>query len=680
MLLAYYIAAVNIEAAFHDLAGGEYRPFEGIVLTDTFQLAEGTARLDGMDVLEGNSERAKKQQKQKITVVIGNPPYSVGQDSQNDNNQNLSYEVLDQRIADTYVARTKATNKSKLYDSYIRSIRWASDRIDQEGIVAYVSNGGYIDGTSADGLRKCLVDEFDAIYCYNLRGNQRTAGEQSRKEGGKIFGSGSRNTVAILLLVKGGPKNSKADGCTLHYRDIGDYLTREDKLSVLASQSLDAVPWEQIKPSPEGDWINQRNQRFAAFRAIGEKDKARRADALFEIYSNGLLSSRDAWVYNFLEGRLEHGVRALTNFYNDQVAGFEEHCRSNGIVTPSIRDAERWVATDSARISWSSSLLAKLLQGKRIDFDPTRIVTAQYRPFCRQAVYFDKDLIHRPGQLPLMFPTVDSQNFGFYVTGAGSDKPFSVHAIGCLPDVSYWGSSVGQFFPRYTYRDSGEANDLFAVAGDGSQRFQRVDNISDAALKDFRRAYPGATVSKDDIFYYVYALLHSPEYRGLFSSDLKKSLPRIPKVSHFGDFADAGRKLTDLHIRYEQMDPHQGVVETVAGDASTTPLDELYRVGKMKFARVKGVVDRSTILYNHRVTLSNIPEEAYRYQLGARSAIEWIIDRYQVKTDKDSGIVNDPNDWSDDPRYVADLLKRVVTVSVETMKIVDGLPSMEILD
>ncbi|WP_371799683.1 DEAD/DEAH box helicase family protein [Streptomyces sp. NBC_01707] len=294
VLLAYYIAAVNIEAAFHDVVGGDYRPFEGIVLADTFQLAEGTAQLEGMDVLEGNSERAKQQRKQRITVVVGNPPYSVGQENQNDDNQNVKYQVLDERIQQTYVARSTATNKRSLYDSYIRAIRWASDRIDGDGVVAYVSNGGYIDGNTADGLRKSLVEEFDAIYCYNLRGNQRTSGELSRKEGGKIFGSGSRNTVAVLILVKDGARTDRE--CQLYYRDIGDYLSREEKLRIVGAQGIESVQWQRITPNKDGDWINQRDERFITFQAVGEKDKNARDKAVFDLYSSGLKSGRDSWI------------------------------------------------------------------------------------------------------------------------------------------------------------------------------------------------------------------------------------------------------------------------------------------------------------------------------------------------------------------------------------------------
>ncbi|MBV9026659.1 MAG: DEAD/DEAH box helicase [Streptomycetaceae bacterium] len=683
VLLAYYIAAVNIEAAFHELAGGDYQPFEGIVLTDTFQLAEGTAKLDGMDVLEGNSERAKKQQRQDIRVVIGNPPYSAGQDSQNDDNQNLKYQVLDERIKGTYVARSAATLKNSLYDSYIRAIRWASDRIKDEGVVAYISNGGYIDGTSADGLRKSLLDEFDAIYCYNLRGNQRTAGEQARREGGKIFGSGSRNTVAILILVKGDENSVTGKECVLHYRDIGDYLSREDKLRVLVSQGLDTVPWQQITPSADGDWINQRDERFGIFQTIASKDKASRTSAIFELHSSGLKTGRDSWAYNFSKRQLAENMRSMIDFYNEQMVGFAKYCKIGSVATPKPSDVDGYIDRDRKKISWDHADMARMAKGEEYSFDDDRIYETTYRPFMRQFAYFDRKLNNRVFQLPQIFPLPESENFGFYNVGNGSAVPFSVLMLSSIPDLHVTGAgSAGQFFPRYTYREAGKEDDLFSSAEDGSG-YERVDNITDVTLHAYQAAYGDQAITKDDVFFYVYGLLHSPEYRDRFAADLKKSLPRIPKVPKVRDFrgfAEAGRVLADLHINYEQAEAYGGIVEKVSGDVSGTPPRELYRVAKMKIPKVKGQQDRSTIIYNNRVTLTNVPEEAYRYQLGARSAIEWIIDRYQVKVDKASEITNDPNDWSDDPRYIIDLLKRIVTVSLETMKIVDALPPLDILD
>ncbi|WP_224756543.1 DEAD/DEAH box helicase [Streptomyces sp. col6] len=680
VLLAYYIAAINIEAAFHDLAGDDYQPFEGIVLTDTFQLAEGTAKLDGMDVLEGNSDRAKRQQKQRITVVIGNPPYSTGQDSMNDNNQNLKYEALDGRIAETYVARSKATLKNSLYDSYIRAIRWASDRIKDEGVVAFVSNGGYIDGTSADGLRRCLADEFDAIYCYNLRGNQRTAGEQSRKEGGKIFGSGSRNTVAILILIKGAKDSPSAGNLRLYYRDIGDCLSREEKLAILSGQNLNTVPWQLITPNSDGDWINQRNDRFAAFQAIGERDKTNRARPIFAAYSNGVDTSRDPWAYNFSADKVGENMDSMIEFYNEQVDNFRQHATETGLVSPGIREVEAWIDTDPKRISWNHADKTRIPKGKKYTFSPEMVTTSTYRVFSKQYLYFDSLLNNSTYQLPAFFPAGAHQNFGFYVVGNGSAVPFSALMLDHVPNRHVTGAgSGGSFFPRYSYRELGKGDDLFAAAEDETG-YEQVDNITDAALRDFRASYNDDAITKDDVFYCTYALLHSPEYRTQFAADLKKSLPRIPKARDFHGFSQAGRKLAHLHVNYEEVEPYGGIKEQVSGDTSATPASELYRVTKMKIPKVKGQPDRSRIVYNHRVTLTNIPEEAYRYQLGARSGIEWIIDRYQVKVDKASEITNDPNDWSDDPRYIIDLLKRIVTVSLETMKIVDALPALDIVD
>ncbi|MGW6257429.1 DEAD/DEAH box helicase [Streptomyces sp. NPDC055085] len=681
VLLAYYIAAVNIEAAFEDMRDAEeYQPFEGIVLTDTFQLAEGnTDRLFGS--MQDNNERVAKQQAQDIRVIIGNPPYSVGQESANDNNQNLKYDALDARIAQTYVAKSSATLKTSLYDSYIRAIRWASDRIKDEGVIAFVSNGGYIDGNTADGLRLSLIDEFDAIYCYNLRGNQRTAGELSRKEGGKVFGSGSRSTVAVLILVKGGTAESTGTGCQLYYRNIGDYLTREDKLRIVANQSLDTVEWQQITPSVDGDWINQRDERFATFQAICEKDKALRSKAIFSLYTSGLKTGRDSWAYNFSDRKLAENMQSTIDFYNGQLERFELHRKSASLGSPTAADVDRLIDNDPKSISWDRADKARIAKGERYTFHSDRIFTSTYRPFTRQFAYFDRKLNNTVYQLPRLFPTSEHENLGFYITGTGSEEPFSVLMTDTIPDLHAVGTmSVGPHFSRYTYQEWSGGDDLFASPEDEDGKYERLDNITDAALRSYRATYMDDSISKDDIFYYAYGLLHSSQYRTQFAADLKKSLPRIPKVRDFHGFTSAGRKLADLHVNYESATPYGGIVVQVTDNSADTAPSELFRVTKMKILRRKGEADRSTIIYNNRVTLSNIPEEAYRYELGGRSAIEWIIDRYQVKVDKASGIVNDPNHWSENPRYIIDLLIRIVTVSLETMKIVDSLPALDILE
>lgn len=661
VLLAYYVAAINIEETYHDLAGGDYVPFEGIVLTDTFQMNEADDELDNHGVFPENHERAETQKALDIRVVIGNPPYSKGQESGNDNNQNLKYPTLDEKIAATYAARSTAQNKNNLYDSYIRAIRWASDRIGDRGIVSFVSNGGFIDGNTADGLRKTFAAEFSSIYVFNLRGNARTSGEQRRKEKDNVFGQGTRTTAAIYLLIKN-PEDPKVG--KVFYRDIGDYLTREQKLDIVrTAESYTAIDWSPITPNADGDWINQRNAAFESFTMLATKDRAELGMMrVLTAYSAGVRTNRDAWVFNFSADELQRNVERLIKFFNEQVS------ESQGSGSTWVRN------NDPTRISWSDGLAAQLARGVDLDFDPARITTAFYRPFTRMPLYYDAKLLERTYQIAKVFPANHVENWGFYATAPGAGHPFSVSAVAGVPDLAFWGSGSGQFFPRYTY-EAREADDsLFAALEKGDGPYRRIDNVTDEILVDYQRTF-GAEVTKDEIFFYVYGILHSSDYREQFAADLKKMLPRIPKVKDFRDFAVAGRKLAELHLDYETVEPY--------------PLDEQrsvnasYRVEKMKYARTGRVTDKSTIVYNSGITVSGIPEEAQEYKLGSRSALDWIIERYQVKTDKASGIVNDPNDWADEqgnPRYILDLLARIVTVSVETVKIVKSLPPLDLID
>ncbi|POH69141.1 damage-inducible protein [Cryobacterium zongtaii] len=664
VLLAYYVAAVNIEATYHGLLpAGEsspYEPFPGIVLTDTFQSSEDDDRYDDHGIFGDNNDRVKAQNALDIRVIVGNPPYSAGQDSGNDNNQNLKYPSLDARIAATYAALSTAQNKNSLYDSYIRSIRWASDKLKDRGVVAFVSNGGFIDGNTADGLRKSLAAEFSSLYIFNLRGNTRNSGEQARKEGGQTFGSGSRATIAISILVKN-PDSTKTG--QLHYRDIGDYLTRDDKLAMIKRYgTMSAVPWAAITPNVAGDWLNQRNDVFAGFTSIGDKTKG--AQPIFATYSAGLQSNRDAWVYNSSQAVLMANVAKTVEAYNEEVARWA----TAGKPPP----LEGFIDRDATRISWTSTLTARLGRGQHVPYVPENIALAQYRPFQKQMVYFNVDLIHRRGTLPSMFPTSAERNVGIYATAAGSGHPFSVLAVESIPDLAMWGSGSGQFFPRYTYEPRVEGLTLF----DDEEPYTRIDNITDATKAAYQRRYR-ADISKDDIFYFVYGLLHSPDYRATYSADLAKMLPRIPKLvdsSDFDAFEKAGRELASLHLDYEGVQPYP-LEEVLSGDRDL-------RVGKMKFGGKAGAWDKTTVIYNQHVTLRGIPKEAQEYVLGSRSAVEWLLERYQVKTDKDSGIVNDPNAWGEEhsnPSYILDLVKRIVTVSVETVRIVNALPELNML-
>jgi len=680
VLLAYYVAAINIEETFHGLKNSleglvettpvPYEPFPGIVLTDTFQTSEDDDRYDDRGIFGDNNERVKAQNALDIRVIVGNPPYSSGQDSANDNNQNMKYSTLDARIAATYAAQSTAQNKNSLYDSYIRAIRWASDRIKDRGVVAFVSNGGFLDGNTADGLRKSLTAEFSSLYVFNLRGNQRTSGEQSRREGGKVFGSGSRATVAISVMVK---NPDAAEHGLLRYRDIGDYLTREQKLTLIAEYgSIDGVPWGDLEPNEAGDWINQRDDTFASFTPVG----AKAGTAVFATYSQGLVTARDARVYNFSRPNVQESVVR-------EISAYESALERKSISSTS--NSSHYIDTGSSDISWTSSLVARLERGQKIAFDPNLMTGAMYRPFVRQNVYFDGNLIHRLGKMSKIFPPSGPKNLGFYLPAAGSAHLFSTLMLSEVPDIAFWGSGSGQFLSRYVYEPRA-ANGQFDIFDD-SEEVRRVDNVSDEVLAENQRSY-GGDITKDDIFFFVYGLLHSPDYRTEYAADLKKMLPRIPKLAEASDFqafSSAGRELSKLHLEYENVEQYPLVeawsippVEPV----ETSALEKLL-VKKMKFAGKAGSWDKSTVIYNEHLTLSGIPDEAHEYMLGSRSAIEWILERYQVKTDKASGIVNDANDWGlehDNPRYILDLLKSIVTVSVETVRIVNGLPPLRIAE
>lgn len=677
LLMAYYIAAINIEATFHGLmadqahAAGKdpaavgYEPFDGIVLTDTFQMTEDGDKLDEV-VFRSNNARVQAQNDLDIRVIIGNPPYSVGQTSGNDDNANLSYPTLDASIRDTYAKLSTAQNKNSLYDSYIRAIRWGSNRLlksDNGGVLCYVSNGGYIDGNTADGLRKSLHAEFHETYVYNLRGNQRTAGEQSRKEGGKIFDSGSRNTVAVLLLVK---RPGAVDHARLHYKDIGDYLDRQAKLDLVDQASLGSLDWTEITPNAEGDWINQRDDRFPTFQPLSAKDGK---DAIFAMNTGGLKTNRDAWVYNSSRMKLDDNVARMVEFYNREVEKIQA-------------DPDVALDVDPKKFSWNRADFPRARRGTQYKVDPRGRRTSVYRPFFKQRVHMQGDLNDMVYRIPAVFPVDDASNIGFYLNGTHATADFAGLMMDDLPCLDVFGKG-GQLFPRYTYVES--EGDLFSGAGEASSpadRYTRIDNITDATLASYRAKY-GKAVTKDDIFYYVYGLLHSPDYRERFAADLKKMLPRIlqvPSVEDFRAFSDAGRALSELHIGYERVEPYP-LEEHWAVTPETLDEAERYRVTKMKYGGKAGAWDKTVVKYNGYLTLSGLPVEAQRYTLGSRSAVDWILERYQVKTDKASGIVNDPNDWGrehGDPRYIRDLLGRIVTVSLETMRIVDALPGLEV--
>jgi len=678
MLLAYYIAAVNIESTYHALAGktadsDSYEPFPGIVLADTFQISEQDDTLD-LEIFATNNDRIQAQLDTDISVIIGNPPYSVGQTSANDLNANTKYPTLDGRIESTYASKSTATNKNSLYDSYIRAFRWATDRIGDAGVVAFVSNGGWVDGNTADGMRLSLADEYSHVYVYNLRGNQRTAGQLSHREGGKIFGSGSRNTVAIFIGIKD-PAHGGA--CQIHYNDIGGYLTREQKLQIVADNTINGTSWQTLTPSPDGDWINQRDETFGTWPVIGDKDKSLGGPRLFATHSAGLKTGRDAWCYNFSRAGLSSNIRALVAQYGDVLGGFASYCTEKGIQKPDEAEVNEYLAhnpalTGTGCISWTAGLKQALLQGLSMTPHGDAVRSVSYRPFCSQFGYFDGQLNDRRYQLPLVFPTPHHPNVGIVVTAPGSPA-FSPFLVGVLPDLHV--IDTIQFFPRWEYQKVEHEGTLdFAGGADTDEwGYRRVDNITDEILTLYRQAV-GDQVDKDGIFFYVYGTLHDPDYRSRYAADLKKMLPHIPtpdSLERFQRVSDIGRQLAEVHVNYQDADPYPLDVQLRPGASASNR--ETWRVEKMKW---KSKTDRSAIIYNTAVTVAGVPDAAHDYMLGSRTALEWIIDRYQVKEDKASGIVNDPNDWCDehdDPTYIVDLIKKVTTVSVETVRLVAQL-------
>ncbi|EQM79688.1 DEAD/DEAH box helicase [Stutzerimonas stutzeri] len=673
VLLAYYIAAINIEAAYHSEVLDDYTPFEGICLTDTFQMYEKDDLVDAL--LEDNSARRKRQKALDIRVIVGNPPYSAKQESVNDNNANLAYPSLDSRIRDTYAARSEATNKNALYDSYIRSIRWASDRIGDAGIVGFVTNAGFVEANTADGLRKCLADEFSSLYVFHLRGNQRTSGETSRKEGGKIFGSGSRAPIAISLLIKN--PDAQAHG-QIHFHDIGDYLSREDKLAKIAGYASVAgiEHWQQITPDEHGDWLKQRDNSFGHFIVLGNKDD-KNALAMFDNYSNGVKTQRDAWAYNAGKAKLAVNMTSMIDFYNAEVTRFN-------VAYPELDTKVRqervddFIDTDPTSISWTRALKLDLGKGRSYAFDSDCIVRSLYRPFTRQWLYFNRRFNEMVYQMPRIFPGGSQENLGICVPGLGGDKGFSALITSSIPDLNLAPGMGGyQCFPLYLYDEAAQASndDLFSEPVEGGLR--RRDAITDAGLAHFVSAYPSEQISKEDLFYYVYGILHSPDYRERYADNLSKELPRIPAVKSAADFwvfSKAGRALADLHLNYETVEPYPLTIE-----AKGTLTDADYRVEKMKFAK-KG--DKTTVIYNHRITLKGIPEAAWDYVVNGKAALDWVMERQAVRTDKASGIVNDANDWAietmGNPKYPLELFQRVVTVSLQTQKIVNALPPLDI--
>ena len=643
LLLPYYIASLNIEHEFFQRTQ-TYRPFEGIALADTFELLEEQqARL----FTQENTERVERQKAADMFVVIGNPPYNVHQTNENDNNKNRKYKVMDALLRETYSQDSKATNKNALSDPYVKAILWASKRIGKEGVVAFVTNNGFLDGIAFDGMRKHLAQDFTKIYHIDLKGNARTSGERRRKEGGNVFDDQIRVGVGISFFIKKAGTTSETAEVWLY--SVDDYLKAREKQKFLVDfADYTNVPMKQVTIDAKHTWLTEGlHAEFDTFIPLGTKAaKAEKnaANVIFKTYSLGVSTNRDVWAYNFNLNTLTENVQQMMEFYNTQMLTWPT---SPEKLTLNVDD---FVTYDDTKISWSSSLKQKLKSGQMAEFSETKLRHSLYRPFTKSSLYFDRMMNERVREFPSIFPTLDTEkeNRVICVSGIGSKKTFHTLVSDMIPSLDFLEKT--QCFPFYTYDEDGT---------------NRQENITDWALAEFRTHYSDDTISKWDIFHYTYGLLHHPDYREKYQANLKRDLPHIPFAKDFWGFTNAGTALADLHVNYESAPKYDKLkhIETPG-----MPID--WRVEKMKLSK-----DKTQLKYNDFLTLDSIPAAVYDYRLGNRSALEWVIDQYRVKTDKRSGIVNDPN-RADQPQYIVDLIARVITVSLKTVEVVSGLPGL----
>ena len=639
MLLPYYIASLNIEHEFYT-ATNRYVPYEGLCLVDTFEMVEDRQ----LQLLTpANTERVEKQKASEMFVVIGNPPYNVGQVNENDNNKNRKYEAMDKLIAETYAKDSKATLRSQLYDPYVKAIRWALDRIGTEGIVAFVTNNSFLEGLAFDGMRKHLSEDCDAIYVLDLGGNARKGLKVSDAN---VFGI--RVGVSINLFVK--KKQKSAESLRIFYYRTDDLWNREQKFDFLNErQHIGDVAWQPLQPDARHTWLTGGlHAEFDTFIPMGTKKakavKGAAADVIFKTYSSGVTTNRDAWVCNFKRSTLAENVNSMIETYNAEVARWMQRTDQNA-------NLDDFVVSDETKIKWSSTLKQKLQSGQIAAFTEAKIRQSLYRPFTRSNLYFDRMMNDRVLVFPSIFPTLEteSENRVIIVSDHGFRAGFNTLVTNLIPDSHILAARDRfQCFPFYTYDEDGT---------------NRRENITDWALTEFRTHYKDDTITKWDIFHYNYGLLHHPVYREKYEANLKRDLPHIPFAKDFWGFTKAGARLADLHVTYESQPEYDGLKLIQNPDV---PLD--WRVEKMKLSK-----DKTSLVYNNFLTISGIPEKVSDYRLGNRSALEWIINQYCVKIDKRSGIVNDPN-RADDPQYIVKLIGKVITISLETVKVVEKLP------
>ncbi len=653
VLLAYYIALINITQAAQS-RDGSLKNFKNIALTDSLDIYEEKNDKGVLPILEDlkeNQEIKSTIEKQNIRVIIGNPPYSAGQKSQNDNNQNLKHPKLEERVYEKYGKNSTARNVgATTRDTLIQSIYMASELLKDKGVIGFVVNGSFIDSKSADGFRKCVAKEFSHLYVLNLRGNARTSGEERKKEGGGIFDSGSRATIAIVFFVK---DKDAPNHKTIFYYEVGDYLKREAKLNWLAGfENLDLVPFKEITPNHKGDWINQRNDAFEKLIPLKRDKKTLQNDSIFDINSGGVVSGRDPWVYNFSPNALMHSVRKCIDTYNADLKRFNEVFREAFKQrTKGVKSGDRYkhlsdkeITTDKTKIAWTCGLKQGFIKNENLpESGMERIRLALYRPFNKQWLYWDKDWIHGQHKFSKIFPDKSARNVVIN-TGVGNGKDFSALVSDFISDFGL--ISPNQAYPLYYYDDLGN----------------RYNAISGYALNLFRRHYKDNTIVEEEIFYYIYAIFHHKGYLKKYKNSLAKEAPRIALSEDFKELSILGKELAELHLNYESGEMHESVKYTTLMNAE---VEGYYDVEKMT---KKG--DR--IQYNHHITITQIPKKAFDYVVNGKSAIDWVIERYSITKDKDSLIENNPNDYAGG-KYIFELLCRVITLSVKSVDLIEKI-------
>lgn len=651
VLLSYYIALINITQAAQN-RDSSLKNFKNIALTDSLDYLEekndkGVFPL--FEDLKENKEIKTTLAGQNIRVIIGNPPYSAGAKSENDNNQNLTHPKLEKWVYEKYGKNSNAKVGKTTRDALIQSIRMASDLLKDKGVVGFVVNGSFIDSKSADGFRKCVVQEFAHLYVLNLRGNQRTSGEVSKKEGGKIFDSGSRATVAIVFFVK----DKDAPNHTIFYYEVDDYLKREAKLHLFANfENLESVPFKEITPNDKGDWINQRNEEFEKLIPLKRDKKLKIFNTIFDLNSGGVGSGRDPWVYNFSPNALKQSVQTCIDTYNADLKCFNERFREAfkqrtkgvkaGDLYKQLNDKE--ITTDKTKIAWVQNLKTQLIKGKKLDdFSQEKISVSLYRPFNKQYFYYERELSWSFYLMKKIFPDKDAQNVVINTSSMAS-RNFSCLIANEITDVQTMANT--QAYPLYYYDDLG--NRSYAISG--------------YALNLFRRHYKDNAITEEEIFYYIYAILHHKGYLKKYKNFLAKEAPRIALSDDFKELSILGKELAKLHLNYESGEMHTSVKYTTLMNAE---IEGYYDVDKMT---KKG----DSILYNHHIAITKIPQKAFDYVVNGKSAIDWVIERYQKTMDKDSLIENNPNHYAGG-KYVFELLCRVIKLSEKSVDLIEKI-------